>query len=100
MPRPPESFSFTWRGVSCRVEHVRDWKIDGWSRLVVRAVNPRDAPLPFSSTGDYHVLELDEDELKAAGEPAAFLLSLMDQEACTLRYAQALYRWKQGDLFR
>ncbi len=100
MPRPPESFAFTWRDLSCRVEHVRDWKIDGWSRLIVRVVSPRDAPLPFPEGGGYAVQELDEDDLRAAGGPVAFLLSLMEREASSFRYAQALYRWKQGDLFR
>ncbi len=41
---------------------------------------------------------LDEDELKAAGGPVAFLLARMEHEASSIRYAQALYRWKQGDL--
>ncbi len=99
MPRPPESLPFTWRDVSCRVDHIRDWKLDGWSRLVVRAINPRDAPLPFADSGDYHVHELDEDELKAAGGPVAFLLIWMEREAQFPRYAQALYKWKQGNLF-
>lgn len=100
MPRPPEVLCFTWRDVACRVHHIRDWKLDGWSRLIVRAVSSPGAPLPFAEGGGYHVTELDEDELKAAGGPVAFLLSRMEQEACSIRYAQALYRWKQGDLFR
>jgi hypothetical protein len=100
MPRPPEIITFTWRDITCRVEHIRDWKIDGWSRLIVRVLHPRGAPLPFAEASDYHLRELDEDELKAAGGPAAFLLSAMEREASSLRYAHAVYRWKQGDLFR
>jgi hypothetical protein len=102
MPRPPETIILTWRNITCNVQHVRDWKIDGWLRLIVRVVSPRGAPLPFAEASDYHVhhvRELDEDDLKAAGGPAAFLLALMDEEATSLRYGQALYRWKQGDLF-
>ncbi len=99
MPRPPESFPFTWRDVSCRVDHVRDWKIDGWSRLIIRVVHPRGAPLPFSETG-YHVHDLDEDDVKAAGGPVAFVLAWLHREAGSVRYAQAIYKWKQGDLFR
>lgn len=74
MPRPPDIITFTWRDITCRVEHIRDWKIDGWSRLIVRALNPRRAPLPFAEASDYHVHELDEDDLKAAGDLPPFCL--------------------------
>lgn len=81
------------------MEHIPDWKIQGWSRLIIRVVHPSGAPLPFAEDG-FHVHELDEDELKTAGGTVAFLLSWLQRDAGTIRYAQALYRWKQGDLFR
>jgi len=62
-------------------------------------VKPRGAPLPVSGTG-YNVCELDEDKLNAAGGAVAFLLAWFERDAVLPRYAQALYRWKQGDLFR
>ncbi|CEJ87877.1 conserved hypothetical protein [Hyphomicrobium sp. GJ21] len=99
MPRPPETFSFTWRDVACRVEHIRDWRIDGWSRLVIKVVHPRGAPLPFTENG-YHVHELDEDNVAAAGGVVTYLIAWMDRDAVHSRYAIALARWKQGDLFR
>lgn len=98
MPRPREHHPFRWRDVECSVEHIPDWKIDGWSRLVIRVVSPRGAPLPFSEQG-FHVHDMDEDQLKAAGGPVAFLLAWLERDAVNLRYAEALYRWKQGDLF-
>lgn len=99
MPRPREFHAFTWRELTCHVEHIPDWKIAGWSRLIIRVLHPRGAPLPFAEAG-YHVHELDEDELTAAGGPVAFLLSWLERDAGSLRYAQALYGWKQGDLFK
>lgn len=99
MPRPPEAFPFTWRDVTCRVEHIRDWKIDGWSRLIIRVVHPRGAPLPFTENG-YHAHEVDEDDLLAAGGVVPFLLSWMERDSRAPRYANALYKWKQSDLFR
>lgn len=99
MPRPREHRSFRWRDVECSVEHIPDWKIDGWSKLIIRVVHPRGAPLPFSERG-YHVRELDEDELKAAGGVVAFLLSWLERDATAPRYLEAIYRWKQRDLFR
>jgi hypothetical protein len=98
MPRPREFHSFTWRDVACHVEHIPDWKIEGWSKLIIRVQFPRGAPLPFSERG-FHLCELDEDELKAAGGVVAFLLTWLDRDAINPRYAEALYRWKQGDLF-
>jgi hypothetical protein len=98
MPRPRERHAFRWRDVYCSVEHIPDWKIDGWSRLIIRVVKPRGAPLPVSERG-YRVLELDEAELRAAGGSVAFLLAWFEREAIHPRYAEALYRWKQGDLF-
>ena len=89
MPRPREHQTFRWRDVDCAVEHVRDWKIDGWSKLIIRVVQPRGAPLPFSEQG-IHVCELDEDELKAAGGAVAFLLAWLERDASLPRYADAL----------
>lgn len=98
MPRPPETVTFTWRDVSCRVEHIRDWRIEGWSRLTLRVTHPRGAPLPVTESG-YVEHQLDEDELNAAGGPVAFFAAWFDRMAATPRYADALYRWKQGNLF-
>lgn len=98
MPRPREFHGFTWREVTCRVEHIPDWKIEGWSKLIIRVVSPRGAPLPFAE-GGYFVHEIDEDELKAAGGAVAFFLAWLERDAGSIRYAEALYRWKQGDLF-
>lgn len=98
MPRPPETFPFTWRDLACRIDHVRDHKIDGWSRLVLRVVSPRGAPLPVSENG-YHVVETEEDKVVAAGGPVAYFTALLDREALHPRYAQALFKWKQADLF-
>ncbi|WP_414463402.1 hypothetical protein [Hyphomicrobium sp. DY-1] len=97
--RPRETTTITWRDVTCQVDHIPDWKIDGWSKLMIRVVHPRGAPLPFCEDG-YHVHELDEDDLKAAGGAVAFVLSWLDRDADHPRYTQALYKWRQGDLFR
>ena len=97
--RPRETFPLAWRGVQCSVEHIRDWKIDGWSRLIIRAVRPHGAPLPFSETG-FHIHDLDEDELVRAGGVVAFVLAWCERDAVLPRYDQALYKYKQGDLFR
>lgn len=99
MPKQPDIITFTWRDVTCQVEHIHDWKIDGWSRLIIKVVHPRGAPLPFAENG-YHVHELDEDDLGAAGGPVPFLTAWLDRDAELPRYAQALYTWQQGDLFR
>lgn len=99
MPKQPDIITFTWRDVTCQVEHIRNWKIDGWSRLILRVVHPRGAPLPLTENG-YLRHELEEDKLAAAGGPLTFLTSWMDREASSPRYAQALYKWNQGELFR
>jgi len=99
MPRPPETFTFTWRDLTCRVDHIRDWRIDGWSRLIIKVVHPRGAPLPFAESG-YFEHQLDEDDLTAAGGATRFLSAWLDRDAMSPRYAQALFAWKQGDLFR
>ncbi|MBS0251568.1 MAG: hypothetical protein JSR78_10965, partial [Proteobacteria bacterium] len=53
MPRPPDTLTLTWRDLTLRVEHIRDWKINGWSRLIIKVAHPRGAPLPFAEDG-YH----------------------------------------------
>lgn len=99
MPRPPERITFTWRDITCRVEHIRDFKIDGWSKLIVRVVSPRGAPLPVTESG-YLEHQLDEDVVIAAGGLVPYLTTWMDRTAIYPRYAQALAKWKQADLFR
>lgn len=99
MPRPPEILTFTWRNVTCRVEHIRDWRNEGWSRLILRVAHPRGAPLPLTENS-YFEHQMDEDDIKLSGGVINFFIAWLDRDALSTRYAQALYAWNQGDLFR
>lgn len=88
-----------WRGIKCRVTHDPDHRgSEGWSRLQITVIAPFDYPLPVSGTAQA-VREIDEDEINAAGGVEAFVLAWMDRDSATPRYARALARWQQTDLF-
>lgn len=101
MPKPPdsESFSLSWRGVACRVAHKRNHIDAGWSKLTIAVLKPCGTPLPFAESG-FFVHEMDEDHLASVGGPVSFFVAWLERDAATPRYAAALARWKQCDLFR
>jgi hypothetical protein len=80
------------------VTHVRDYKIDGWSRLIIQVVSPKGAPLPIAESG-FHIHDTDEENIAASGGAVPFLISLLDNNALSHRYASALTKWRQGNLF-
>lgn len=96
---PHHSFHMVWRGLSCRVIHQPNYVNDGWSRLTIEVISPRDAPLPFAESG-YALHEMDFDELTAAGGPEAFFHAWLERDAGSPRYASALARWQQFDMFQ
>jgi hypothetical protein len=100
MPRKPhkETFPLTWRGVSCRVSHQRDFIEKGWSHIELRVTSRKAPPLPITNTG-YLSHFLAEDDLNAAGGPVAFFTAWLDREAGNKRYLAQLAKWQQLDLF-
>lgn len=99
MPDPVTTImTFRWRGVTARVTITRNHRIDGWTLLVVKVEEPRQAPLPFA-LGGTRTHGLEEEELQRAGGVAAYLHAWADREARSAAYVAALNRWRQGDLF-
>jgi hypothetical protein len=95
--RPAEFFTFTWRDYQLRLVHTPDVVNLGWSHLALTVLTPVGAPLPLSLTAG-HVLELDEEELLAAGGPVAFLTDKLERAAGSFNYERAMFRWRQGSL--
>ena len=100
MPRNARKTTSTliWRGIRCRVSHQPDYLSQGWSHLEIEALQPRRAPLPITETG-YLSHFCDEDEVAAAGVPAAFFERWLNAEARSKRYAKAKAAFDQYDLF-
>lgn len=97
--RPPKvTERITWRGVLCRVSHQPNFMGEGWSQIEIQVISPRGAPLPLTETG-YFAHYLAEDELTAQGGCARYFEAWLTREAGSARYARALARWKQLDLF-
>ncbi len=97
--RPRKSVEkFTWRGIELSATHSPDYISAGWSHIELRVVKPKGRPVPITDTG-YLSHFLDENDLKAAGGPAAFFLAWLDREADSKAYRKALARWQQLDLF-
>jgi hypothetical protein len=96
MPRKPpkQTFPLTWRGISCRVSHERNYINQGWSHIELRVTACDAPPLPITTTG-YLSHFLDEDELKAAGGPVAFFTAWLDREAGSKTYLKRLAEWQQ-----
>lgn len=95
--RPVETTAFRWRDLTLRVEHTPDVINAGWSHLELACVDPADAPLPLGYSHIF-VHELDEDDLRAAGGPAAFFAAWLDRVGKTPAYERALFRWRQKEL--
>ena len=89
---------FTWRGVEMTASHEPNYMSEGWSHIELRVVRPKGKPVPITNTG-YLSHFLDEDDLKAAGGPAAFFLAWLEREAGSKAYKKALAKWAQLDLF-
>ena len=90
---------FTWRGVEMIASHEPNYLSSaGWSHIELRVVLPKGKPVPITNTG-YLSHFLDEDDLKAAGGPAAFFLAWLEREARSKAYKKALAAWAQLDLF-
>jgi hypothetical protein len=97
--RPRKSVErFTWHGIEMSATHSPDYISAGWSHLELRVLKPKGRPVPITDTG-YLSHFLDEDDLKAAGGPAAFFLAWLEREASSKAYKLALARWQQLDLF-
>jgi hypothetical protein len=95
--RPPEVATFAWRDYTLRIVHTPDVVNVGWSHLQVVVLEPTGAPLPLGFA-DTLALELDEDEICAAGGTVALLTTKLDAAARFTAYAQAVFRWRQGKL--
>jgi len=92
------SLSFVWRNVISNVAVTENHRIDGWTMLNIRVVQPVGAPLPFAIDGTLnHGIE--HDRLNEAGGVLAFLSAWAEREARNPGYLAAAARWRQGDLF-
>ena len=89
---------FKWRGVEMSASHEPNYMSEGWSHIELRVLRPKGKPVPITNTG-YLSHFLDEDDLKAAGGPAAFFLAWLEREAGSKAYKKALAAWAQLDLF-
>lgn len=87
-----------WRELLVEIIETSDWKGPGWTRLDIRIVEPAGAPLPCSEDGRL-THGVDADDLARAGGAAAYVAAWLDRDAATPRYAKALARWRQLDLF-
>lgn len=85
-----------WRGITCRVTTTRNWRIKGWTVITLRA--PEGVPFPLGVRG-YCRHGLEQDDLDARGGAVAYFREWADREAATPAYADAVAKWKQGDLF-
>lgn len=89
---------FSWRGIEMTATHTPDYISTGWCHIELRVIKPKGMPIPITTTG-YLSHFLDEDDLKAAGGPAAFFLAWLEREAGSKAYKAALAKWRQLDLF-
>lgn len=89
---------FVWRDVTLTATHTPNYLSDGWSHIELRVVRPKGIPLPITETG-YLSHFLSEDDLEAAGGPAAFFRAWLEREATSKRYRLAFAKWQQLDLF-
>lgn len=96
--RSPPALKLIWREIACRVRHTPNYLSKGWSHIELIVQNPKNAPLPITSTG-YLSHFLDEDLLKRAGGPVQFFLDWIEREAHTKQSAAVEFKWRQGDLF-
>lgn len=94
-----QQVTFTWRDVTAHVAVTRNYRIEGWTVLDIRVINPPNGPLPFAVDG-YRRQGIEQAEIDAAGGVLAFLTAWAEREAGSSAYAIALAKWKQGDLFR
>lgn len=102
MPRKPYVGKvverFTWRSIKMTATHTPNYLSEGWSHIELRVVSKGAPPIPITETG-YRSHFLDEEDLKAAGGPAAYFLAWLDREASSKAYARAMQKWRQMDLF-
>ena len=89
---------FTWRSVKMTATHTPNYLSDGWSHIELRVVTKDAPPIPITTTG-YLSHFLDEEELKAAGGPAAFFLAWIERESNSKPYKRATQKWQQLELF-
>lgn len=89
---------FTWRGIEMSATHSPNFISTGWSHLEMRVLKTKGKPVPITDTG-YLSHFLDENDVKAAGGPAAFFLAWLERESSSKAYAKSLARWQQLDLF-
>lgn len=85
-----------WRGITCRVCTIHNWRIIGWSVITLRY--PADVPFPIGVRG-YLRHGLEQQKLEAAGGGVAFFKAWADQQAHSPAYLDAVARQKQRDLF-
>lgn len=91
--------TFDWRGITCRVTTTRDWRIDGWTLVALKAVHPLGIPFPLGHNGTWsHGLE--QEALDAAGGAVAYCRACADKQADHPTYLDAVGRHRQGDLFK
>lgn len=98
--RPSTSHhTFTWRDITCRVTMRHNYRVEGWTLLIIDVVHPAEAPIPFAVDG-YRQHGLEQDAIDAAGGLQPFLAAWAERESHTPAYAIALAKWKQHDLFQ
>jgi hypothetical protein len=89
--RTTSTFAFAWRDYALRAVHTPDVAIIGWSHLEITVVSPQGAPLPMGFS-TRHVVEVEEEEILAAGGPVAFLIVNLERAAGNAAYAQAMFK--------
>lgn len=85
-----------WRGITCRVCTIPNWRIEGWTVITLRV--PENVPFPIGVRG-YCRHGLEQKELDAHGGAVAFFKAWADREAEGPLYRDAVARHRQGDLF-
>lgn len=85
-----------WRGITCRVCTMHNWRIEGWTVITLRA--PDDVPFPLGVKG-YLRHGLEREALDEAGGAVALFRDWADREANSPAYLEEVARRQQGDLF-
>lgn len=99
MPRSSRTTYETliWRDITCRVTTTRDYRIEGWTVITLRA--PEDVPFPLGVRG-YISHGLEQEKLDAAGGAVTFFRDWADRVANSPFYLLAIAKHCQGELFK
>ena len=96
--RITHTYRIVWRGITLQIRHQPLYFDYGADHIEIHVKKPKDAIIPITETG-YRSHFIDEEELKQAGGPVAFVTAWLDREGNTKKWIKRELASRQLELF-